>query len=59
LAKLSLIADVLEVDFVQIIAAPEQQGQAVVNVLADSHLLVVFDLERDCFCAIYFLILYG
>jgi transcriptional regulator with XRE-family HTH domain len=34
LAKLSLIADVLEVDFVQIIAAPEQQGQAVVNVLA-------------------------
>ena len=34
LAKLSLIADVREVDFVQIIAAPEQQGQVVVNVLA-------------------------
>lgn len=34
LAKLSLIADVLEVDFAQIIAAPEQQGQAVVNALA-------------------------
>jgi len=34
LAKLSLIADVLEVDFVQIIAAPEQQGQAVVNIWA-------------------------
>lgn len=34
LAKLSLIADVLEIDFVQIIAAPEQQGQAVVNALA-------------------------
>lgn len=34
LAKLSLIADVLEIDFAQMIAAPEQQGQAVVNALA-------------------------
>ncbi|TCB81099.1 helix-turn-helix domain-containing protein [Acinetobacter sp. ANC 4173] len=34
LAKLSLIADVLEVDFAQMIAAPEQHGQAVVNALA-------------------------
>jgi transcriptional regulator with XRE-family HTH domain len=34
LAKLSLIADALGVDFAQIIAAPEQQGQAVVNALA-------------------------
>ena len=34
LAKLSLIADALGVDFAQIIAAPEQQGQAVINALA-------------------------
>ena len=34
LAKLSLIADALGVDFAQIIAAPEQQGHAVINALA-------------------------